>query len=166
MSNNRKITGQKLAGLSKGKTSRWHVDAEYRRENSGWLKMSAFFAIQVIDRMDELNINQSQLAEILKVSPQQVSKVLAGTENLTLETHYKYEQALDFSIETSINKIPHYCRRNYSISERIGYVYAIAQMHATPNSILHAARLSSQCAYSLRKPENIALKDLLKSAQV
>lgn len=52
----------------------------------------------MLDRMDELGISQKQLAERMKCSPQYISKVLKGWENLSLETLFKIESALDISI--------------------------------------------------------------------
>ena len=40
------------------------------------------------------NVSQKELAEKIGVSPQQVSKILRGNENLTLETIAKLEAAL------------------------------------------------------------------------
>lgn len=46
----------------------------------------------------EINLSQKELAEKLGVSPQQVSKILKGQENLTLETIDKLEKVLNISL--------------------------------------------------------------------
>lgn len=66
--------------------------------NETWLRYSQHIAMLMLDRMDELGINQKQLAEKMNCSPQYISKVLKGRENLSLETLFKIESALDISI--------------------------------------------------------------------
>ena len=48
--------------------------------------------------MEELGMSQKQLAEKMNCSPQYISKVLRGRENLSLETLTKIENALEISI--------------------------------------------------------------------
>ena len=52
----------------------------------------------MLDRMEELGMSQKQLAEKMNCSPQYISKVLRGRENLSLETLTKIENALEISI--------------------------------------------------------------------
>ena len=52
----------------------------------------------MLDRMEELEMNQKQLAEKMNCSRQYISKVLKGRENLSLETLAKIENALGISI--------------------------------------------------------------------
>ena len=52
----------------------------------------------MLDRMEELGMSQKQLAEKMNCSPQYISKVLRGRENLSLETLTKIENALKISI--------------------------------------------------------------------
>ena len=51
--------------------------------------------------MKEDNLNQKQLAELLEVSPAYVSKLLAGNQNLTLNTMIRYARKLgrEFSFD-------------------------------------------------------------------
>ena len=53
---------------------------------------------QMLDKMEELNMTQKQLAELMGCSQQYVSKVLKGQENLSLETLSKIEDCLEISI--------------------------------------------------------------------
>ena len=55
-------------------------------------------AMLMLDRMEELEMNQKQLAEKMNCSRQYISKVLKGRENLSLETLAKIENALGISI--------------------------------------------------------------------
>ena len=52
----------------------------------------------MVDRMEEVGMTQKQLAEKMNCSPQYISKVLRGRENLSLETLTKIENALEISI--------------------------------------------------------------------
>lgn len=77
---------------------KWREVFEYMNANDSWLRYSQEIAMQMLDRMEELSINQNQLAERMGCSRQYISKVLKGRENLSLETLYKIEKALDISI--------------------------------------------------------------------
>jgi predicted XRE-type DNA-binding protein len=61
----------------------------------GWLKKSADLALRVLDLLDEKRMSQAGLAARLNVSRQQVSKIVRGHENLTLETIVRLEYVLD-----------------------------------------------------------------------
>ena len=78
--------------------SKWREDAEFRRKNRRWLRYSQHIAMKMLDAMDEQHINQRQLAERMGCSQQFVSKLLRGTENLSIETIAKIEDALSISI--------------------------------------------------------------------
>ncbi len=72
-----------------------------RVRNKAMLKESKKIAMQILFKLRANKMTQTDLAEKMKVSPQFVSKLLAGTENLTLETIVKIQQALDVAILVS-----------------------------------------------------------------
>lgn len=74
--------------------SKWREEAEWRRDNAIWLKYSQRIAVQVLLKMKEEKLTQKALAERIGCSQQYVSKILKGTENLSLETMTKLENAL------------------------------------------------------------------------
>ena len=76
----------------------WREHAQWRRENRHWLRYSGFIALKVMKRIEELGISQKELAEKLGCSPQYISRLLKGTENLTLETISKLEDCLQMDI--------------------------------------------------------------------
>lgn len=76
----------------------WLKKARYRRENRGWLRKSQEIAIRVLGVLDEKDMQQKELAEAMGVSPQQVSKIVKGKQNLTLQTISKLEQVLGISL--------------------------------------------------------------------
>ena len=54
----------------------------------------------MLDRMDFFGVNQKELAQRMGCTPQYVSKILKGKENLSLETICKIEDALDMEFQT------------------------------------------------------------------
>lgn len=75
--------------------SRWRDEAEWRRDNADWLRHSQRIAVQVLLKMKEEHLTQKALAERMGCSQQYVSKILKGTENLSLETLTKLENSLN-----------------------------------------------------------------------
>lgn len=84
--------------LKPGIDNTWREDNAYRKANKGWLKKSAQIAIKINRALKDKNMSQKELANKLKVSAQQVSKILKGRENLTLETISKLEGALNLEL--------------------------------------------------------------------
>lgn len=78
--------------------SRWKEAAQARRANNEWLRYSQKIAMRMLDKMEELDITQKQLAERMGCSQQYVSKILKGCENLSLETLSKIENALNITV--------------------------------------------------------------------
>ena len=78
--------------------SRWREEAEWRRVNRNWLRRSQTVAMKLLDKMEEMKWTQQQVAEKLGCSQQYVSRMVKGSENLTLEMLSKIEDALDISI--------------------------------------------------------------------
>ena len=78
--------------------SHWREEAEARRANKPWLRFSQQVAIAMPDRMEHLGLTQKKLAELMGCSQQYISKVLKGRENLSIETIFKIEDALQLHI--------------------------------------------------------------------
>lgn len=79
----------------------WREKAQWHRDNHRWIMYSSYIALQVSHRIDELGMTQKQLAQKLGCSAQYVSKLLKGSENLTLETISKLEECLDIDLIAS-----------------------------------------------------------------
>lgn len=77
--------------------SKWREKAEWRMANKSWLRFSKKIAM-MLDKMEELGLTQKSVAERMGCSQQYVSRVLKGTENLSIETISKIERALDLEI--------------------------------------------------------------------
>ena len=78
--------------------SKWRKNAEWRRANKAWLPYSRKIAIKTAMAMHDQNMSQRQLADSMGCSPQYVSRLLKGEENLSLETICKLESALNVPI--------------------------------------------------------------------
>ena len=83
---------------SDSNTSRWREKAEWRMANKSWLRYSQHIAMMMLDRMEELELTQKSVAERMGCSQQYISRVLKGTENLSIETIAKIESALGLEI--------------------------------------------------------------------
>ncbi len=133
---------EKLKQIVPNEPSKWIEDAEWRSENEVWLMKSQTIAFKILERIDELNFTQKILADIMKVSPQHISKIVKGKENLTLETISKLEKALDIkliSIENSnTSQIIIQQSLNISIQQSIINIYkqkSDSQLNASKNEI-------------------------------
>ena len=73
----------------------------YREENSLWLRESKSIALRVLLALKEKNMTQKDLAGLMSVSPQYVSKLVKGKENLTIDTITKLQKFLGIGILAS-----------------------------------------------------------------
>jgi antitoxin component HigA of HigAB toxin-antitoxin module len=81
-----------------GTENTWRKEAEYRRANASWLRLSQMIALLARARMAELNVTQQELAERISCSQQNISILLSGKANLTLDTIARLEEALQFDL--------------------------------------------------------------------
>jgi len=78
--------------------SKWREKAEWRRANKQWLKKSQNIALAILNCLDKNEMTQTELADKMNVSQQYVSKIVKGSENLSLETISKIESVLDIEL--------------------------------------------------------------------
>ena len=84
------------------KDDSWLKSAEWRQKNDYWLRISQDIAIKILAYLRSKNMSQKDLAALLELSPQHVSKILKGSENLTIESICRIEKALHIKlIDTS-----------------------------------------------------------------
>lgn len=76
---------------------------KWRNTNRLWLRASQEIAIKVLVRLKEIGWSQAFLAEKMEVSPQQISKIVKGKENLTISTIVKLQEMLDLALLASYN---------------------------------------------------------------
>ena len=74
--------------------SHWREEAEWRRANRSWLPYSRKIAVKTALAMKRQDLSRSDVAARMGCSPQYVSRLLKGEENLSLETICKLENAL------------------------------------------------------------------------
>ena len=87
----------KLHDIATGQSG-WEKECEWRDNNEAWLDTSAKIAFVVLDEIRRQNMTKQDLAFKMGVKPQYVSRIVKGSENLTLETISKLESALGISI--------------------------------------------------------------------
>lgn len=78
--------------------SKWREEAEWRRANRSWLRRSQAIAMKLLDKRDEMDWTQQQVAEKLGCTQQYVSRIQQGKENLSLEMLSKIEDSLGVKI--------------------------------------------------------------------
>ena len=84
----------------------WIKEAEYRQENNYWLRVSFSIALAVLRTLRKTGMTQREFAERMGCSPQYISKIVKGSENLTLETICKMEKVLQIKlIETPYSRL-------------------------------------------------------------
>ena len=88
----------RLSAYASATPSKWREKAEARLANKEWLRYSQNIAMMMFDKMDELGLTQKAVAERMGCSQQYISRVLKGTENLSIETISKIESALELQI--------------------------------------------------------------------
>lgn len=74
--------------------SRFVEEATWRNENASWLRWSRQLAVTLIGYMQDNGLKRSDLALRLNVSPQYVSKLLSGKENLSFKSIANIEDKL------------------------------------------------------------------------
>jgi ribosome-binding protein aMBF1 (putative translation factor) len=70
----------------------------WRIANRPWLRVSQSIAFDILEKLDDLNWTQKDLAEKMGVSPQYINKVVKGSENFTLESLVKLQTILDIPL--------------------------------------------------------------------
>lgn len=80
--------------------SRFAEEAAWRKENASWLRWSRQLAVILIGYMQDNGLRRADLAVRLGVSPQYVSKLLSGTENLSFKSIANIEDNLGISCFT------------------------------------------------------------------
>lgn len=85
----------KFLGAHQSETpSRFVEEATWRKENASWLRWSRQLAVTLIGYMQDNGLRRADLASRLNVSPQYVSKLLSGTENLSFKSIANIEDKL------------------------------------------------------------------------
>jgi transcriptional regulator with XRE-family HTH domain len=92
-----------------------------RIRNRAMLRESQGIALKVLMKLDDLDWSQKDLAKALGVTPQQITKIVSGKENLTIETQIKLQNILDIPILASYyeNKLNAMNHSIFTIEKRV-----------------------------------------------
>ncbi len=80
--------------ISENATSKWADTHQKRKAERSWKKNSAIIALNVLTLLEQKKWSQARLAQKMGVSAAQVSKIVKGQVNFTLESIAKLEIAL------------------------------------------------------------------------
>ncbi|MCF8428544.1 MAG: helix-turn-helix domain-containing protein [Bacteroidia bacterium] len=92
---------EKFLQLVSGEDTKVLAEVKKRIKNRAMLHESQQIALKVLMKLDDLGWSQKHLAKALEVTPQQITKILSGKENLTIETQIKLQNILDIPILAS-----------------------------------------------------------------
>lgn len=127
--------------------TQWKTRAKQDRNNRKNITRAQAFALELMEYMDLHNIKQTELADKMGVSAQQVNKILRAKSNLTFETLDKIADALEVNItspkiklvKNSHSSIVHYSmqivhRRQYKVIEENMTSKRITKQNAVLNT--------------------------------
>lgn len=83
--------------------SRFVEESTWRKENASWLRWSRQLAVTLIGYMQDNGLKRADLAARLGVSPQYVSKLLSGSENLSFKSIANIEDKLGINCFVMVN---------------------------------------------------------------
>ena len=93
---------EKLIEVAVKDPSNWIERSKQIIDNRDWIIKSSKIAVRILQEIDSQkltsDISQKMLADKMGVSPQYISKILKGQENLSLETVCKIENALGITL--------------------------------------------------------------------
>ena len=123
--------------VSKEKTNTVERNRE-RIKNRAYFRESQGIALKVLDKLDELGWSQVRLANEMSVTPQQITKIVSGKENLTIETQIKIQNILDIPIlasyyETRKNTLKDLVlktEKKYNVYEIVSNVNTVSNYHS------------------------------------
>lgn len=70
------------------------AEVRFRNANRSWLRESGFIAWKVLDRLDELQWSENDLAEKMEISKEEVTSIVRGNSDLKLSTIVQIEAIL------------------------------------------------------------------------
>jgi len=91
---------EKLKRVTSDHPSNWLEETAKKLAIQGARKNARKVALRVLQLLRERDISQTELAERMGVSRQQVTKIVKGQENFTFETIDKLEKALNVTLMT------------------------------------------------------------------
>jgi transcriptional regulator with XRE-family HTH domain len=125
---------EKFLKLVSGEDTKTIAEVKQRIKNRAMLRESQQIAIKVLMKLDELAWSQKDLAREMGVSPQQITKIVSGKENLTIETQIKLQNILNIPVLASYyeNKMTAMNQGILTIEKRVEKI--VAQANQTANN--------------------------------
>jgi len=111
----------KFNQLVSGEDNRTLADVNKRIKNRAMLRESQQIALKVLMKLDEFGWSQKDLAKAMEVTPQQITKIVSGKENLTIETQIKLQHIIDIPVLASYyeNKMTEIDQRIVTFEKRV-----------------------------------------------
>lgn len=111
----------KFNQLVSGEDYRTLADVKNRIKNRAMLRESQQIALKVLMKLDDFGWSQKDLAKAMEVTPQQITKIVSGKENLTIETQIKLQHILDIPVLASYyeNKMTEMDQRIVTFEKRV-----------------------------------------------
>jgi plasmid maintenance system antidote protein VapI len=111
----------KFNQLVSGEDNRTLADVKKRIKNRAMLRESQQIALKVLMKLDDFGWSQKDLAKAMEVTPQQITKIVSGKENLTIETQIKLQHILDIPVLASYyeNKMTEMDQRIVTFEKRV-----------------------------------------------
>jgi plasmid maintenance system antidote protein VapI len=111
----------KFIQLVSGEDNRTLADVNKRIKNRAMLRESQQIALKVLMKLDDFGWSQKDLAKAMEVTPQQITKIVSGKENLTIETQIKLQHILDIPVLASYyeNKMTEMDQRIVTFEKRV-----------------------------------------------
>lgn len=92
---------EKFLQLVSGEDTKTIAEVKQRIKNREMLLESQHIALKVLMKLDDLGWAQKDLAKAMGVSPQQITKIVSGKENMTIETQIKLQNILNIPVLAS-----------------------------------------------------------------
>ena len=111
----------KFNQLVSGEDNSTLADVKKRIKNRAMLRESQQIALKVLMKLDDFGWSQKDLAKAMEVTPQQITKIVSGKENLTIETQIKLQHILDIPVLASYyeNKMTEMDQRIVTFEKRV-----------------------------------------------
>lgn len=111
----------KFNQLVSGEDNRTLADVKKRIKNRAMLRESQQIALKVLMKLADFGWSQKDLAKAMEVTPQQITKIVSGKENLTIETQIKLQHILDIPVLASYyeNKMTEMDQRIVTFEKRV-----------------------------------------------
>src|SRR5690606_11320104 len=115
--------------------------AKARLANKKYSQLSNVIAFEILERLDALGWKQKDLAEKMRVSPQQVNKWVKGNENFTIETLVNLSEVLGVELIAVAPKKDQELVDEVRFTHSEAYDVAVTQKRLVPRITMNENRV-------------------------